>query len=464
MKLQKRLSNLLFILILTLVSASAFAETKWEVGAIFLGARENEEYQKDVEANLKEIAQIGASSHLRVSTYRERASIPDHKKLLAFLKTAFKDPQAKKVLVFYGHGQGPEGLRDMSTSEIKGLLKNAKTHFDILWFDACFLANLEFLYEMRNSSTFTIASEEAEFSSGLPFESLGELPQYSSEKEAALMLAKSFIESYSYLKEGRQREAVSMSSATISVIENSELSSFVESFKKIPSLLSSLRPEVLLSLRSRLQKNFSMDHSELVDLGSLLIELRAAIKDSKKDQEITPLIRLLNIDSVKKLKTNPRIKIVAPAQDALMVFGFNHWENGHQEEYLDNPIFKNIIATKTFIDGPQGLKWPVKKFESKTSTLSPFAPGIQSFNYYFLDKSGKNLLSEALSVTRSLDIVETQRSKESSGGFLLYSAYTQRVGRKAEKYTGINIALFQSAPSMDYFELEFNQMVSWLKL
>ncbi|QDK42454.1 hypothetical protein DOM21_13560 [Bacteriovorax stolpii] len=463
MKLQNKLSNLLIVLFLTLVSANLFAETKWEVATVFLGARENEEYQADVEANLKEISRIKTSAYLNVSAYREKESRPSKTKILTFLKNSFKDPKSKKALVIYGHGQGPAGLRDMPVSELKSLLKDLKMKLDITWFDACFLSNIEFLYELRGTSAYSIASEEAEFSSGLPFESLSDLPQNATAESATLMLAKSFIDSYSYLKDGKQRDAVSTSSATISVIDNAELEVFVAAFKKVSAIIQKLPAAEQSALKNKLAKKYAMDEKSLVDLGSLLIELRLTIKDQVIDQELTKLIRLLNIESVKKLKTNPRIKIEAPVPGAQMVFGFNNWENGHKAEYLDNPLFREILNTKTFIAGPLSQEWPIKKFDGASTTVSPFAPGVNSFDYYFLDAKGK-LISEALTITRSLDVVEVPQTKKAAGSFLVYSAYTQKVGSKAEKYTGMNIALFNSAPSMDYFELEFNQAVGWLKL
>lgn len=465
MKLQRKLSNLLLALLLTLVSASVFAETKWEVAAVFLGARENEEFQADIEANLKEIARIKTSNSLSVTTYRESpGKNPDRNKLLTFLKKSFSESKAKKALVLYGHGDGPTGLRDLKTAELKKLLGELNIKLDIIWFDACFLANIEFLYELRKSSSYIIASEEAEFSAGMPFESLGELPAISSSQEAAVFLAKRFIESYSYLKNGEQTHAVSTSSATISVIDNNEIETFTTLFKKAADVIKKLPVRDQVALKNKLAKKYSMDEKSLIDLGHLLIELRLLNKDQVIDQELTKLIRLLNIESVKKLKTNPRIRLTAPEDNALMVFGFNNWENGMKSEYLDNPLFKDILATKTFAPGPNNNMWPVKKFENKSTYLSPFAPGINSFDYYFLDASGNKLLSGALTLTRTKDIVEVALNKKMPGSFLVYSAYTQEIGSNAEKYTGVNIALFNEAPSMDYFELEFNQKINWLRL
>lgn len=463
MKLQRKLSNLLIIFLIT-VSANCFAETKWEVASVFLGAQEDSEFQADVELNIKEISRIKTSKSLSIQTYRELPGKSSQRpKLAAFLKNAFKDASSKKALIFYGHGEGPNGLRDMPTAELKKTLKQLNIKLDVLWLDACFLANLEFLYEIRSASKFTIASEEAEFSAGLPFEALSELPSYENGSDASVYLAGRFIESYSYLKNGEQRDYVSTSSATVSVIENQELDVFVNSFKTVSQIIAKLPVKDLAALKSKLSKKFSMDDRSLVDLGRLLIELRLVIKDQATDLVLTKLIRLLNIESVKKLKSNPRVRITAPTEKAQMVFGFNNWENGFQNEYTDNPLFTGVLATKNFIAGPNKNNWPVKKFESKSTILTPFAPGITSFDYYFLDVSGK-LISEAKSITKTNDLVEISRSQKAAGAFLVYTAYTQQIGSKAEKYTGVNITLFDTAPSMDYFEMEFNQKTGWLSL
>lgn len=465
MKLHKILSNFLFLCFLSLVSANSFAETKWEVATLFFGAHESLEFQSGVEQNLLEISNIRPNHSLVISTYKEDSTNPQiRKQLLSFIKKSFKDPRSKKMLVLYGHGMGPLGLRDFQMSELKSVLDQVKIKFDLLWFDSCFLSNLEFLYELRSKSFYTIASEEAEFSSGLPFESLSELPNQASPLEAATFLSKRFIDSYSYLKKGDQRTSVGTSSATISVIDNSELENFVTSFKIIPKLIRGLSNNDQASLKNRLSKKFSMEKSELIDLGHLLIELRAVVKNPASDLEITKLIRLLNIDSIKKLRTNPRLKIIAPEDKAIMVFGFNNWVNGAQNEYSANSLFKSIIDSNEFIAGPNKDFWPTKRFNSKSMLLSPFAPGINSFDYYFLSADSTKLLSNALSISRSNDVIETELLKKSPGSFLVYSAYTQQVGVKAERYTGVNINLFNTPPSLDYFELEFNQLVDWLRL
>ena len=447
-----------------MVSANVMAETKWETAVIFLGAHEDHEFQLDVDKNLKEISGIKSSAFLSVATYREAPSRADRNQLIPFLKKSFKDPKSKKMLVIYGHGIGPDGMKDASSNEIKNFLLESNIKFDLLWFDSCFLSNIEFLFEMRKSSQYTIASEEAEFSSGLPFESLSELPRFESSEEGAVFLARSFIDSYSYIKNGKQKDSVASTSATISVIKNSELDSFINQFSKVSKIIADLDVSKKEQLKKTLNRNFGMQNAELVDLGHFLIELRKLINDPVRDSQLTMLIRLLNIDSIKKLRSNPVIRITAPEAGAHMVFGFNHWENGHQSEYLDNPLFSQILSAKTFAPGINNRKWPVKTFTAPTTLINPFAPGIESFDYYFVSADKLRLLTkETVSLTSAQDVVEIPRSKNTAGSFLIYSAYTQQVGKKAERYTGVNITLFESVPSMDYFELEFNRLLSWLK-
>jgi hypothetical protein len=466
MNLQKSLNRFLFTLFLVLASANSFAETKWEVATVFLGRDEDADFQKEVDANILELKNIPASKSLALTIHRE-TSTTKREKILGILKKAFKDPKAKKMLIIYGHGQGALGLKDMSTYELTDLLSELNIKLDILWMDACFQANIEFLYQIRNHSLYTIASEEAEFMSGLPFESLTELPEYSNSKEAALFVAKRFIESYSTLKKGEQSHYVSVSSATISVIDNSQVKYFADLLKNVSTLINSLTPELQESLARRLTKNFSMDQKELVDLGHLLIELRKINKDPESDKSLTAIIRLLNIESVKKLRSNPRIKINLPEAGALMVFGYNNWQNGFETEYNENPVFSEIVKAVGFIDGPKSNKWPVKSFSGKYSYITPFAPEVHSFDYYFIDSNGKKIVTPFNSFHRTHDIVEdtqgTQNTKK-AGSILVYSAYTQRVGTKAERYTGLNITMFNTIPSLDYYELEFNQNVQWLKL
>lgn len=466
MKLQKQLNRFFFYLFFTVVSTNLFAETAWEVATIFFGAQEDQSYFNDVQKNITELKKIKPSPYLKISVLREGLQQNlTFNEIELFLKKSFSQKHSKKMLVLYGHGEGPSGLKSISATDLESVLRKVQIKYDILWFDACFMANLEFLFHMRSQSSYTIASEEAEFSSGLPFGTLSELPLQKTVEQSALFLAKSFIDSYSFTKIGSQTSSISTSSATISVVKNSEIQEFITLFKKIPLIIRSLSVESQENLKTRVQSKYHMDNPNLVDLGNLLIELRATNKSVQHDRTLTELIRLLNISSVKKLKTNIRFKIENLSPTSRLVFGFNNWDNGSKDEYLDNSLFSDILKTDQFILGANKEYWPVFHFKGKSTYLTPFAPGINSFHYYFVDGPINEVISKMTSISRNNDVIETATTmNELKGQFLIYSAYTQRIGSKAERYTGINISLFNEAPSMDYFESEFNQFVKWLHL
>lgn len=497
MSLQKKLNNffkVLFTFFLLVSAGLALAETKWEVAVVFRGAEPDEVFQKDIDDNILELARLNPNSNLKIGLYREtltgsyaylpgigaaKYSLSDllyrqdlknilvpgtlkkstSENLAGFLKSFYKNNDSKKALIIYSHGKGAEGLQQLSTKNLKETLADSVPHLDLLWFDACFMANFEFLYELRSFSDFTLASEEAEFSSGAPFQTLASLPSYGTTKEAALALAKNYIESYSYLKKGQQRNYVSVSSSTISLIENKKLDAIALNLKNVSTLFKNLNEKNKTELRNTLSKKAAMDDKELVDLGVLLIELRK--KTSTADADLTRLIRLLNIESVKKLKSNPRLHIAVPAVEAKMVYGFNNWQSGDEADFNKTDLFSSVLKNDGFILGPKKVNWPFKKTSATKLVFSPFAPGLNTFNYYFLNAQGK-LLTPALSASRTHDVVESSADSELSP--LLYTAYTQQLGSKAERYTGLNIVMPGNVPSMDYFELDFNQLAQWLSL
>jgi hypothetical protein len=369
----------------------------------------------------------------------------------------YKNSNSKKALIIYSHGKGPQGLQNISTTELNDNILSHTPHLDILWFDACFMANIEFLYQIKDKSFYTIASEDAEFSSGMPFQTLDQLTKASTPEEAAIMLGKNFIESYSYLKTGSQRNYVSQSSSTISIFENSKWEMLTNNLQIISQKIKSFGLDLKI-----LKKSYSMENSELVDLGHLLVNFRASNKDPLLDKLLTSTIRLLNIQSIRQLKSNPRIKIPNPEKNSLMVFGFENWTRGSQADFSINQVYKQILSYNDFISGPNQKTWPYKKENAKNIMITPFAPGINTFNYYFLDHSATKLLTESKSIYRTSDYVVVERDNKNSP--LVFSAYTQEIGKKAERYTGVSITFPGTTPSLDYFQLEFNQHVQWLNL
>src|SRR3989338_7365548 len=60
-----------FFLLLFLFVGQAQAGTQWEVGVVFLGARENAAYQKDIDHNILELSRSYPNDLYRLSVYRE---------------------------------------------------------------------------------------------------------------------------------------------------------------------------------------------------------------------------------------------------------------------------------------------------------------------------------------------------------------------------------------------------------
>lgn len=496
--LLQRLNNLLKTLAVLLFFVSkclCASETEWEVAVVFRGAGEAESFQKDIDKNILELARTIPGTFLKLGLYRESdannyAFIPNPNSsvsvslsqllyrqdlsaikaygsfskrkdlnLKTFLKSFYKNPNSKKALIFYSHGLGPDGLKNLSTKHFKEILKEAVPHLNLLWFDACFMANMEFLYELRKASEFTIASEEAEFTAGLPFQNISLFSQMPNAREAALLLARDYIDSYSYLKSGNQRNYVHVSSATISIIENKKLDAFAVKLKEIAQLYKSIPENQKIRLNRILSSKASMDDKTLIDLGHFLIELRALVDSN--DKKITELIRLLNINAIKSLKTNPRITISSSEKKSHVVYGFNHWKNGHKQDYLNNSLYSVLLKNDGFVSGPENTEWPFKTIDSLLLHISPFAPGVNTFNYYLLSQEGKKI-GPYIEISRTHDVVES--FADSLLTPLMYTAYTQQIGTRAERYTGLNISIPSSIPSLDYYELEFNQLADWLSL
>lgn len=86
-------------------------------------------------------------------------------------------PEPRTRFMGYDYEDSPEGARVpsyISTSEIVDGLQ--PIHFDYIIFDACFMSSVEFLYEMRNSADYIVASPVEIMACGLPYkEILGNL-------------------------------------------------------------------------------------------------------------------------------------------------------------------------------------------------------------------------------------------------------------------------------------------------
>ncbi len=462
MKIISSLINSLAIVFILYVPASALAGTSWDIGIIFITKNTDGKFQKDVEKNILEISKIKSNTDLNLNIFKI-SNDQDEKLTSKKLKLLFKTNNRKKALIVYSHGAGPYGLRDYPTLQFKSQFLKGIPQLDFIWLDSCFMSNLEFLYEIRNHANYIVASEDAEFSSGLPFNALEELPKSNDVKTGIIALANDFISSYSYLLKGKQKNSVDISSATISVINTGNLDRFVKNLSQVRPIIDSLPVEAKDAFLKSASLKLKMDNEELIDLGSFLISLRKIIKNKNDDKTLTDLIRKIGINSVSELKTNPRIKISIPENkeniDQMLIYGFNNWKNGHENDYKKYPEkFNGILKPDGFIEVNNGVLWPFKKIRSNNIYLNPYGPNINQFDYFIYDNSNQKVLSKNSFMRDSDTVIKIGSDPEA---IISYTAYTQKIGANAEKYTGINILLPYSAPKLDYYDLEIYSILNW---
>jgi len=489
--------RLLFVLVFALVSPlSVWAQEDWALAIIVLGGQESADYQKDIDWNVKELARNNQSeSKVKISFLREFSNrvveyhndsssqsvplvawdalfevppvkavlIPGELKiskpkgqsvldqpelLLRFFRKIFSRPEQQTLLMIYGHGLGPRGLKVKGLQKLKELLSSTlpKKTLDLLWLESCYMANVETAMELRSLSQFLIASQDSEFTAGAPFYALDEI-QGMRPEEAAVHLAKTYIESYSYTHNGEQRGAVQKSPATISVVESKNLVSLEAPLKSMNTKLQKLSSAVKETLLRQLEK-VSMEEFGLVDLGRMgLLAEDEAIKS------------LLELKSDRSLRTSPRIALRPPKNDMLLVYGLQNWTRGFEgdDEFLAK-LPKNLRPEK-FVLGPAGKKWPARSIH-KRIYVSPFAPGVNEFNAFYADPKSLKMNGLMQKFNRQQDFAWRIRSKDESP--LVVSGYTQGIGIVGEKYTGLNIVNpLRGLPFVDYVDLEFFRLTGW---
>lgn len=502
-----------FLLVLcafVVLSGSALARTPWEITVMFFGARENVDYQHDIDKNIMELARLRPTAELRLSLYRELptrnvAFFPEHdsqeqnplkhllsdfnqdvkiwgemavsdrkagdvsllsrpEELKRFLAKAFRIPKSKRVLVIYGHGLGHEGLQVIPLVELRKSLKDSLPArrgkaVDILWLDACFMATIEVLHELGEVASRIIASEEAEFSSGAPFDSLQDLLEKLPDEidPVATGMAERFLESYSFIKHGSQTEGIYRSSATVSLVDPDRIPGLFADMRKLTESLKKLPDGWKPKLERRLSK-IQMDKGDLVDFGSLLTELKkGGVLEST--EAVDALIRRLEIGRPADLRTNPRILARAPKQGSRLVYGYEAWKRGNKgDEDVLGKLPSNLKPTE-FVSGPNRKEWPSREVNIRLY-LAPFTVGLREFNFFFADPGTGKTLSAAESHKRVTDFVVRRRVMEANP--VLFSGYTQGVGATAERYTGMAIlAPLRGVPSVDYLDLGFFQATEW---
>ncbi|MCS6837453.1 MAG: clostripain-related cysteine peptidase [Bdellovibrionaceae bacterium] len=277
------------------------ADLKWKVAIIFLRTREDKQLYRSIEENIKELKTLSnkkdsssVSIRYLVFDYRRSHKKEDAQKMFPILQSNLREyfnlkPGAaeppKTILILYGHGEGLHGLGPFTLQQLKSLLPKV----DILWFDSCFMANVEALYELRNSYQYALASQDAEISSGIPYEELNRINLSSSVEATAFSLAEAFLRSYSKSLSGSQSNKVISSAITISVIDSQAWDGFKSYFKK--DWLEGMLKHIRFDSRelSHSLNQLTMDDRRFVDLGAVA-----------KNWNLKDLAEILDITEVRK--------------------------------------------------------------------------------------------------------------------------------------------------------------------
>ncbi len=515
---------LLSLLSFPIWAATPWVGDPWEIAVIFLGSDEPAQYQQDIDKNILELAKLTPNASFKLSILREFSDrqvtyfvdstseelsaqelptwdplfyeidfrgipVPGHltqtpkappqktillddEKLSSFFSNAFKIPKSHRMLILYSHGLAFDGLKNIKLKELRHQLEThlgsqplsqrplGQRPLDILWLDACFMATLEVAYELRNLSSYFLASEEAEFSSGMPFDSLQILNDTSEDpKILAQNLAERFLESYSFIKKGTQRKSVYSSSATISVIDTEKLNPLVANLTKLVQAIPSFPPELKMALKisNGLRK---ISREDLADLGSLLLAFKKNhFTPLETRQTVEEMLTLLNLLQPAKLKTNPRLFIHTQQENSLLVYGYENWARGFETDTDILNKLPPLLKPESFVSGIEDKKWPARSIH-KAWVLAPFSTGLQEFNFWFMDPQTHQWLGVPQSFTRTQDIVTFEA--ENPKNPLLFTGYTQGIGNAAERYSGLAIlAPLQDAASLDYLDTEFCETTRW---
>lgn len=510
-----RILNLLLI-VLSVLSLKAEAKTPWAVGVVFLGSAENEDYQKDMDRNILELARSFPNENYSLSIYREfkdrnveffvgpksedlapwddlfsvkpqisvkvpgqlrswkkrvgeKSIISEPVQFARFADEAFKNKKAKRILLLYSHGQAFDGLGGkISLKELRETLeeytpKRPGRPLDLLWLDACFMANLEVAYELRNVSQLMIASEEAEFSAGAPFEMFRQL-SYGPDSlfEVAANFHAHFLESYSYLKKGSQSKAVFKSSATLSVIDLRRVEKLATKIQRLVEDLGELTDEQRKILLKKTKK-YKMEKGEVTDLGQLLLLLSSeeAFRSSGVKAIVERLRNDLDVGAPEKFQTSPRIILDPIKPSERLVFGYEDWTKGFRGDADSLERLPQVLerGIETFVSGAHQKEWPLMKVP-EVLYFSPFSVGLNKFHSYVIDKSTQVPTSSTKTFERLKDFVIFKA--ESAENPLLLSGFTQGIGEDSERYTGLSIlSPGAGLPGLDYGDLEFHTLTGW---
>lgn len=128
---------------------------------------------------------------------------------------------------------GKDAGREMDIKELNSVLP--KDLFDFIMFDACSMASVEVLYELKDKTKYFIASPGEVIAQGMPYHLIVD-DLLESDDEVYKRIAQKYYDHYNNLSGNFQ-------SATVSVIDASKLQNIAETTKKIVELQSPKFPD-----------------------------------------------------------------------------------------------------------------------------------------------------------------------------------------------------------------------------
>lgn len=507
MRIDLRALSFLLVWSALLVAAPAFAAgaASWEVAIVFLGGSEPADFQADVDRNVLELAKTEPGARLRLSILREFAErrteayfgdgrslsvwdplfsqpplagikVPgavrstaspkrvfeDEKILRDFFSRAFRQPSARRLLVVYGHGEGFRGLKGVPLQTLETKLtaalpkrRQAKP-VDLLWFDSCFMASLEVFVQLQGLSSYFIASQDAEFSSGMPFDVLSQLDEEGLDDpaRAAVHLAYRHVESYSFIKRGSQRDAVETSSATVAVIDAEKLVNLIDPLQAVSKVLKGRELVDFVRFSARSQ----MENPAFIDLGKWAKDMRSRERSPEGAAALKRLGDILETSRVMSVQKSPRIYLKAPQESATLVFGYDGWSRGFEGDESFLARLPAPLNPQAFISGIDGRSWPSRPVK-KRLIVQPFLPGDDRFDILWRDEKGAKLgATEQFVRTRDFAYITAKKNENP----VLFAAHTWSSGTASDRYTGLNVAdPSQGLPTMDYAETELHKKTGW---
>ncbi len=214
--------------------------------------------------------------------------------LSGFLKFCADKYQAESTsLIFWDHGQGSTGsvcfdqnydMDGLDISEIKSAMEENGSHFNIIGFDACLMANYDVINTLSSYADYMIASEEIEPAGGWDYtKALNIIMENDDAKEAGKLICDSYME--------KCKDNGKDITATMSLVELSNIENLRNSFEDFSSFLKQKSEKAygnfgILSATSYVSKfggNSRLEgYSNLIDLYGFAGELKGEDSSAEK--------------------------------------------------------------------------------------------------------------------------------------------------------------------------------------